>query len=391
MIPELPADCWLMRAHDYVRQRSMLPDWVSFWTLMAYCGAALQDHVYVAWSGKPVFPNLPLLLVLPSGTGKTSTMNTIRPIFRNCLPRTIPEDSTAESAIRILSSQCMSRFSNSVALWEVPELADVFGRKDYQQGMIARITRLLDAPKDREISRATGNVQFQIRGHAVLNWIAGTTFEWLQSHVEDAVSSGGFLPRLLIIYTNEDPKWIPDPQRDEATENALNQELYAIISGVASPTQRIISLDEKWTSVSRQCYEDLLKLRKDSSSGPFVARRQENILRIYMILNTLTTSYDTLTTSTRCAQFLENQAFRLSQDLLFTTNRLFEKVLGYVVSHPKGASFAAVCRGIRGATARAIGECLEDLVKRGLVEWNPRGYGETGMVRPIVAVEGHNG
>ena len=357
----------------------MLPDTVTFWMLMAYCGAALQDKVYVDWSVKPIFPNLPLMIVMPSGRGKTGGMNTIRPLFDICLPYRIREDSTAESAMKQFAENARSYTGNSVCLWEVPEMADVFGRKDYQQGLIARVTRILDAPKDREISRSTGNVHLRIQGHAVMSWIAGTTFEWLGQHVEDAVSSGGFLPRLVTLYTTEAPKWIPDPKRDETIERKLNGELYEMLRTFGKPSP--VSLPPEWEDVSKSVYNDLIS-SGDSQSTAFIARRQENILRIWLILKSLTQFTHDLRTSLLASKYLENQAIRLSEDLILTQNPLLRRVSAFCVSHPQGVSFAAMCRSIRGITGNQLEACLSDLVKQGLVDWSPRTHGEAGIIKP---------
>jgi len=379
-IPDLPPDSWIMRAFDYVRERSMLPDWVTFWILMAYCGAALQDSIYVPWTGKPIFPNFPLLVVMPSGRGKTSTMTTCKPLFNRCLPYQIPEDSTAESAVRMFSQMGRSRHGNSVCMWEIPELADVFGRKDYQQGLIARVTRLLDAPYDKEISRATGNLQIRISGHAVMSWMAGTTFDWLEKHVEDAVTSGGFLPRLITLYTNEAPKWVPNPVKDAEVESKLNAELYRILNQVGSRMAQEVKLPEEWLGVSKWVFDEQIDAL-GTIAEPFIARRQENIIRIWLILKTLTTTYDSLTTSQNIAKWLENHSVRLAEDLILRQNPLLKRVLEYVV-RIRSCSFAKACRGIRGVSARELEAVLHDLKKQGLIQWDGR-TGEAGTIEAL--------
>jgi hypothetical protein len=363
----------------------MLPDWTAFWLLMAYCGAALQDTIYIRWATKYIYPNFPILLVMPSGRGKTGGMNVIRPIFDRCLPYQIPEDSTAESAIRMLGNNARSRYGNSVAIWEVPELADVFGRKDYQQGMIARVTRLLDAPKDKEISRVTGAVQIRIQGYAVMNWLAGTTFEWLQEHVEDAVASGGFLPRLITLYTEEPPKWVPNPVRDEKLEAELNAELYSLLSAIGNREASIVELGDEWNTVSKRWHDELVSA-EDSLEATFIARRQENLLRIYLITQALTKSYENLVMAETCSKWLEQQSVRLAEDLLLRTNPLMKRVLRKVEKHPGGISFSDMCRRIKGMNAKTLSPILTDLRQQGLVQWNME-RGEKGIVKPVLKRE----
>lgn len=372
----------------------MLPDSACFWIVVAYAGAAIGDRCFVDWAPKPIFPNFPLMVVMPSGWGKTGAMNTARPLFDNCLPYRIPEDCTAESAVRAFAQNARSRFSNSVCIWEIPELADVFGRKDYQQGLIARVTRLLDAPKDREAFRVTGNVQFRIQGHAVMTWVAGTTMEWLSQHVEDAVSSGGFLPRLINLYEEANPKWIPNPQRDETQIRTLNSELYQLLNADTSPVSIAVPLPDWWEEVSQKTYEDLVA-SKDTLATPFIARRQENILRIWLIFTKLgsvskwntvgemTQSFDIRSTCLNCAQWLENQSVKLSEDLIVRQNPLFERVLGIVERRQNGVKFSEIIRLVRGMTAFQLSNVLRDLVDRGLIKWNGL-KGDHGIAKPVI-------
>lgn len=391
MIPDLPADSWIMKAYEYARVRSRMPDECVFWTVMSYCGAAIQDRVLIDWAGKPIYPNLPLLIVAPSGYGKTSTMHLVQRLFGRELPYKIPEDSTAESAAKVMAKYGGTYFRNSVAYWTIPEMADVFGKKDYQQGLIARVTRILDNPRDREVSRSTKDEVIRIPGVAVLNWMAGTTFEWLSQHVEEAVSTGGFLPRLMVLNTEEKPKFVPDPQRDEGQEIELGQELGSILKAITLRDPIALKLSDvpEWESIARDTYDDLIAA-DGTGKQPFIARRDENIIRIYLIFHTFTTNYDSLRQSILSSKWFENQAVRLAEDLVLRQNPVYERVLGYVVRHPEGVSFGAICRGVRGIRSSVAKAILHDLRDSGIIEWDGR-VGGLGIAKPISTGGEHNG
>jgi len=387
-VPQLEPGSWLHKAFEYVRVRSMLPDAAIFWTIAAYCGAALQDKLCVDWAVKPIYPNLPLLIVMPSGRGKTGAANAAEPLFDRCLPYKIAEDATAESVTTDLAMYGRGVGGNTIGIWVIPELADIFGQKDYQQGSVARLTRLFDNPLNREISRRTsGRVMMQ--GRCVLSWIAGTTFEWLQRHVDEAVSAGGFLPRLLVIHSKEMSKFVADPQRDETLIRDLNTELFGILSQV--PTTRVPLLPEQWLPIAESAHNDKI-VAADTPRETFIARRPENILRISMILGVFgkaqkvrslfSTSSVTLGNAEKCCKWFEDQAVKLSSDLKV---RLFGRIVNSVAEHTERrgtVSYFDLCHDYN-ILSYDLRLALRELVDQGRVKWNGM-TGKAGVVEHII-------
>ena len=396
-IPPLDPQSWIARAFDYARARSQLPDSVTFWTLMSFCGAALQDRLFIGWSGKPIFPNLPLLVVGPSGIGKTSAINTIEPLFNRVLPVRVPEDSTAESIARYLAqNQARTPYNNSCGMWIVPELADVFGRKDYQQGMIARVTRLLDNPKDRAVDRKSLQSPIVIPGYCVLTWIAGSTMDWMQKHVDEAVTAGGFLPRLFVCDASGDLNFVPDPEVDDAVIQELNTELLQLLPQVQFGGAKRIYLQQypEWVKLRKTIFEEYHAARNDPE-GPFIARRAENTLRIWLIINGMQKcSIDVATISpiinemqkvqhnaasmqhcAKLAQWFENQAVSVAKRLKCSnaayptplqenTYRVLQSIKSNQV-----VTYHILCANLR-MTSRDLYAALVDLRDQGLIKWN---------------------
>lgn len=374
-VPSLPKDGLLYKIFDYVRVRSKAPDQIVFWIIMALLGASLKDKIVVKWTVKRVFPNLPLLIVAPSGYGKTGAVNACKPIFANCLPNIISEDSTAESALMQFAQSGFEKIA-TCGLWVVPELADIFGKKKYQEGLIPKITRILDAPKDHEICRKSSE-KLTIKGHAVLNWIACSTFQWLSEYVEESMSTGGFLPRLLSLYTESDPKFVPDPICDEQIESYLNLELVKVLKTIK---HSYFQVDQNIKDLFFETHQALI-LGKDSDTQGFTARRDENLLRIYIVLKAfggITETSEILRVANGCCKWFESNSISLynrlknnkSRNLVNSYNEIYHKcVRNFKKNINKELNYTKTCRNL-GLKSSELQKVLKDCKEVGLIAWS---------------------
>jgi len=335
------------------------------------CGAALQDALSVDWSVKPIYPNLPLMIVGPSGIGKTGAMRAAMPLFEGCLPHRIAEDCTAEAATADFAERGRTRIGNTCALWSVPELADVFGQKDYQQGSVARLTRLFDNPRDRETHRRTSS-PIRIQGDSVLSWIAGTTIDWLREHVDEAVSAGGFLPRLFVVYLQSPPKFIPNPQHDYEIIKKLNTEILQLTRDVLFSPHKIPVGDE-WDAISRQAYDDYIS-RFGTDGATFAARRDENVLRIWLILNKfgqMRANAVKMRVAETCAKWIENQVLTLSSDLRVREFGWGVSRLRAYLEDKKCVSYTTLSKNL-GIPSHDLKSYLKELWELGEIKWDGR-------------------
>lgn len=393
-IPSLPVDSLLQRIYEYAFSKTKAPAGIIFWTVFALLGACLRDKIYIDWATKTIFPNFPLLIVAPSGWGKTGAVNACMNIFDGVLPYTIPEDSTAESFTSQFSKYSVKGNFATCVLWVVPELADIFGKKSYQEGLIARLTRLLDAPKDRKVSRKNQDDE-TIWGRAVFNWISCTTFIWLAENVDVSVSTGGFLPRVFTVKTEEPPRKNTNPVRDHAKEEALNKELKKAVGHLKS-TPLAITPDIE--AILDQNYKDHMESIGTELEN-FIARRDENFLRIYLVLRVFggITEHDgLLRLSYGCCKFFENNNLTLLRDINnnknrnknFTTkshDRVIKKFRNSVIRKKPEHFYAQVCRdlNLHSDELKAI---LTDLAEKGCIEWNKA----TGTHGKILVLESIN-
>ena len=290
MLKLFPEDSFIMELFNFVKTKSHAPEEIIFWTIFSFCGASLQDSIYVDFSGKPIFPNFPLMIIAKSGVGKSTSLSIVERIFLHTLPHIIPEDATSESMFKNFAMFGTESYQATSAMWIVSEMSDTFGGKDYQRGLVQRITRLLDNPKDKTISRSSDKEDddpIRIKGYALFSPIFATTFEWFIKFCDESASIGGFLPRMNPIKCDEECRFTELPVRDAEKELYFNMKLKAIIRAGDKGSQKICPEIE---SMRHDFYKELTKCH-DENERVFLARKCETYLRIYLILRVFSAGF----------------------------------------------------------------------------------------------------
>ena len=309
-IPELPKDSFISEVFEYARKKLHTPDKIIFWSLMALCGASIRDRIYFDFAGKMIFSNLPLLIIAPSGVGKTSSITLLERIFHGELPYKIPENCTSESFFKNFAMKGTKSETSTSCLWVLPEMADVFGKKDYQSGIAPKITRLLDNPINSTVSRMKDD-DLIIENIALLNWICGSTYRWLIDYCEIGTSTGGFLPRLAIVHCEDDPRFTQRPTSDKNYEYYLHDKLKKAL--LAMPLGSLEFTDEI-EAVRYSFHEDLLKC-KDDDTRNFIARQWETFAKIYMVFTVFLKNFHSssaiVTLSKKCSKLLLDNSLSL--------------------------------------------------------------------------------
>lgn len=360
-------------------------------------GACLKDKVYIDWATKTIFPNFPLLIVAPSGWGKTGAVNSCMSIFEGLLPYVIPEDCTAESFMRQFASISKAEDFSTQALWVVPELADIFGKKKYQEGLIARITRILDAPKNRKVARSGDDKVQVINGYAVFNWISCTTFTWLAESVEESASTGGFLPRLFVVNTSDPPRRNTNPQRDHIQEQNLHNEL----SGILSKIHRYPLLITKDVEavLEKNYLEHMKAIGTDLENA--IARRDENFLRIYLVLRTfggINDLTELLRLSYGSCKYFEYNNLNIIKQLNNSKNRNnkfsqknYDRVIGTlrktVRAEKNELIYSKLCRSL-DLHSDELRNILNDLQQKSYIEWDGK-TGDSGVIHILDILNHH--
>lgn len=387
-IPQLPKECWLRQAFEYVDRKSHAPSMIIFWSIFAFAGASLKDRIWFDFAGKSIFPNFPLLIIAGSGIGKTSSLDIIERLFFEELPYRVPENVTSEALFKNFATKGTQSLKTTSALWITPEMGATFGKKDYQSGIVASITRALDNPKNMTVSRMSGE-DITIKNTALLNWICASTFVWLLEYCKEGTSSGGFLPRLETIHCQDDPKFTPFPSMEADVELDLNIKLKKVLSEIEVGKK-------EWTNeieaVRKEYHDDLIAC-KDENVRNYIARQSESFGRIYLIfsvfLRKFRSSSDIVSVSKICCKWLLNNKLSLyrhiilrnilpsSKKMLEAINRKFRKNLN------KSLNYVHVLRDIKGLKTDVFEPLLKFYHEHGVVTWNEK-KGNDGTLIPLM-------
>lgn len=202
----IPEDSWLRDwmelwvAHEYPKSYLLL-------SALAMTGAALGRKV---WYGdrdiRPLWPMLNVLLIGPSGTGKSSAIMLSR--------RLLYVLSKADQPQFIMGGATMERLHADLlpqpkAILFASELANFFNRQKYNEALVPYVTELLDyEPVER---RTVAGSIIRIPEPSV-TVVGGSTVEWLQEQLPDAAVAGGFLARFLICEEPYKSQRVADPE-----------------------------------------------------------------------------------------------------------------------------------------------------------------------------------
>lgn len=282
-IPEcLPKDSWFRRWME-IWPTSESPKSFLLFSGMSMLGACLGRRVWLDQDIHQVRPMLNLLLIGPSGIGKSSAVK----IAKRLLPY-VPEYQRPQFIEGGATKEKlhMDLVDQPKAILFAPELAAFFSKEKYKENLIPYVTNLLDYEDSIEVrTRRDGIVTVLNPSVSVLG---ASTLEWLQDQLPDSAVSGGFLARFLIL--NEDAKGqrIANPHRllsvsGRAKLEAKRALVLAEFSDLFTVHEGNIDYEDYDAA---ECYAKWYNSYKPASGylAPFAARAGELILRLSMLL-----------------------------------------------------------------------------------------------------------
>jgi len=279
----LPEDSWL---RDYMLcwPKTETPRSYLLFSAMALIGAVYGRKVWLQMDHRKLFPMLNLLLIGPSGVGKTTALeigfdHLVRPLPDGLRPDIVAGKPTPEKLHWDLRNE-----PHTILYAE--ELAAFITKQKYMEGMIPYLTELLNYKATIELRTKTNDVVIVDNPEAVL--LGGSTINWLQEQLPDSATAGGFLPRFLIIYEQYKYQRCPLPdntmgKREKILLDGLRDKTFAQFRGLVSNGHGPLQFRDYDAS-------DIYTLWYSSHTPatghlePFAQRAGEFILRLAMLV-----------------------------------------------------------------------------------------------------------
>lgn len=279
----------LLALYEHHVGESEVPREFTVWSCLSLIAACVADRVwYEKFHGKRLAPNLYVMLIGPSGLGKGEAIDTaIR--YAADIPKVnlYRGKATAQFLLDHLGKEVRRqdgrRILADAKCWLVtPELAMSVGSGDVARDFVTHMTELYSGSEYpmRAGTRTRGEVT--LRGHCI-NWLAGTTTEWLVDSVPASAIAGGFFGRIVPVQAQYDfdkrvwrPKAPPDAKQISEHLRARIQMLIRA-KGQFRMTEQAERLSENWY-MTRQAPTDAAVI-------PSWKREDDLVLKLSMLFS----------------------------------------------------------------------------------------------------------
>lgn len=198
----------------FAQGESEVPALYDIWCGISLIAAAVANRVWVEhFVGSKLYPNLFILLLGPSGIGKDVAMDRAAEVIemRDDHDERIMQDinffsgkATVQYLLDKMGSRSRKELDGSVALYlHTPELTSSIGAGNQAADFIHVITDLYKS-RVSDFEEGTRGRGGQTLNKPVVNWVGGTTREWLVSSVPADALEGGFIGRVVLAEAMDD-------------------------------------------------------------------------------------------------------------------------------------------------------------------------------------------
>jgi hypothetical protein len=277
--------------------QSIVPREFNIWSCLSLMAAVLEDRVFVEiYKRKPLFPNMYVLLLGPSGSGKGLAIETAVDLVESSLePHRVMINKfrgriTAPRLVDRLGGKAESpngdgpprMVIDNAKLWLVmDELRNDIhaGGKQMIEDFFTMMTELYTGHYVFNTgTRMYGDVDVN---KACVNWLAGTTQEWLRKVINRDMAHSGFIPRLMTVRCGYSRKKLHRPvypDDEEEVTRHLQARLWGMryMQGQFVVTPQALAREARW-------YMDR-KIPKDAVMRPLFQRQQAMLYKIAMLL-----------------------------------------------------------------------------------------------------------
>lgn len=250
--------------------------------VMGLLGGVLGRQVYMLHdSFRPSYAMLNILLIGPSGIGKSTSVSMAKELLPYIPQEKRPQFISGSSTKEKLHADLVL---NSHAIVFASELATLFSKEQYKEGLIGYVTQLLDYEARVECRTKKDDVTYVENPEVTL--LGASTREWLTNMLPDTAATGGFLPRFVPVLEDRRAQRVANPNRmlnaaqtAELTEKRDNVKNAFTRIGITSGV--LDFEDDEAASRYKNWYDQAFA--PTGSLAPFYARAGEMILRIAML------------------------------------------------------------------------------------------------------------
>jgi energy-coupling factor transporter ATP-binding protein EcfA2 len=353
------------------------PSSFKLFTAMAMMGGILGRKVCMSYDVHEIRPMLNLLLIGPSGIGKSTSVKMARKLLEHVDDRHRPQFIEGGATREKLHHDLRD---NPHAMLFAPELAAFFSKETYKEGLIPYVTNLLDYEDRIELrTRKDGIVAVE---NPEVSIIGASTRDWLQSMLPDSAVTGGFLARFLLLSESEG-KRTPNPHRkgtdaEKAATATLREaggkQFYKLINNAFGRAEQRGLIDYVDDYSASDAFDDwYLGYKPDTGLlSPFAARAPEMVLRMAIILAVSCDRYELTAEDIRSAiKLYEYQAKKLGDIVVPVSQqgRILAMVMDAIPEGEAGILEARVYRALRNvAGATDLAKVVMSLVRSGDIE-----------------------
>jgi hypothetical protein len=331
---------------------------------MSMMGGILGRSVYFGQDFRRLYPMLNLLLIGPSGIGKSTAIEMAEPLVYG-LPKIEQPQIIKGTTPEKLHADLLP---NPHAFLIASELANFFNKQDYNSALVPYVTELLDYKPVEKRTKGGGTIRIE---EPTVTVIGGSTVDWLQGQLPDAAVAGGFLARFLIVGEEHKGQSVASPEDSMSVREFA--ELQEERAGVFADFHALIGAYNGQVRFKDYGALDAYTTWYSSHSpvnghlAPFAARANEFVKRLSIILALSACRHQIIEDDIECAIKLYKYTESKLQEIVVPMSAS-GKMLSLVMSAiGQGASTEQeVCQAMRNyTTAQETSKFLTSLITSG--------------------------
>ena len=330
------------------------PKAYSIWTGISVLAGTLQRRVKLQWGYQPLYPNLFVILIGPSGrTRKGEAMGLGSNLFEKLQLPVAAESITTEALIRKMSN-IATVFQDPDTKRQVPhssltvfskELAVFLGQNDLK--FLSLLTDWYDS-HDNWVYETKGSGKDTLQG-VCLNLLAATAPDWIQSMLPPEAYGGGFTSRVIFIVEEHKRQvvLIPKPPNEDL-QKALIKDLghIKLLKGSFTMSPEAIDVYKNWYMKQEEGIRNNKPAIADSRFTGYCERRATHIKKLCM----------SLSVSRSDELIIELEDFKRAREILESAEKTMDKTFGGLGRSPGGIACHTVLEYLieHGETTRSI-------------------------------------